>query len=454
MTSKVFVRLVNENQWVNLFRAAAGAEPLVVDPELLVEWTAADLDGSVSEPQTLAFSEFVDHLHNEWPHSYQYGIDLIVSGTNIITTEVNIPSKQARQIAQALPFMIEDQLAQDVSDQHLVVGPRSDNGMLPVVAAPVFLLEGIQKLFDQHELPLDSVLPDMLCLPHRENEWTILFEGRHLLMKKGSHSGLAIEMDAVPVVLASIIEHWEDKPGILRILFCMKNLNENVKNWIKTQIAGHVVGEELEVEFEEINSSDFMLICDHLHQTLGAKKPSYDLLQGRFATSARRRRPVNFKWQPIAALFGIFVIMYTAFLYTQAWQVNREVTRVEAETKSLYKRLFPRDKRVVNVKRQMEQHIRSFQSSAGGDSFMTLLALAGEQIHNSNRGKKDVVQPKRVAFDEDQGDLRLDLVVEDFGQLEQFKTRLQESSLAVETASATQDKEGVKARLTIRNERS
>lgn len=85
---------------------------------------------------------------------------------------------------------------------------------------------------------------------------------------------------------------------------------------------------------------------------------------------------------------------------------------------------------------------------------MTLLALAGEQIHNSNRGKKDVVQPKRVAFDEDQGDLRLDLVVEDFGQLEQFKTRLQESSLAVETASATQDKEGVKARLTIRNERS
>ena len=76
-----------------------------------------------------------------------------------------------------------------------------------------------------------------------------------------------------------------------------------------------------------------------------------------------------------------------------------------------------------------------------------------EQIHTTNRSKA-TLKPKRVAYDEGQGDLRLDLVVEDFTQLEQFKTRLQQASLAVETASATQDKEGVKARLKIRNERS
>ena len=84
---------------------------------------------------------------------------------------------------------------------------------------------------------------------------------------------------------------------------------------------------------------------------------------------------------------------------------------------------------------------------------MTLLALAGEQIHTTNRGKT-TLKPQRVAYDEGQGDLRLDLVVEDFDQLEKFKARLQGASLAVETASATQDKEGVKARLKIRNERS
>ncbi|MGB3622264.1 type II secretion system protein GspL [Ketobacter sp. MCCC 1A13808] len=452
MTSKVFVRLVNESQWVTFLKEILPGEPMEVPVDLFVEWTSADLDASVSEPQVLPFADFVTHLHSEWPHSYQYGIDLIISGANVITTEVNIPSRQMRQIAQALPYMIEDQLAHDVSESHLVTGPRDAEGMLPVVAVPVSLLECLRQLFEQFDLPLDSVLPDMLCLPHREGEWTVLFEGRHLMIKRGSHAGLTIEMDAAPVVLGSIIENWGNKPEILRILFCMQNLNENVKNWIKTQIAAHVVGEEVEVQYEEVNSGDFMVICDHLHQTLGAKKPAYDLLQGRFASSGRRR-PTSFKWQPIAALVGVFVVMYTAFLYTQSWQVNKEVARLDAETKTLYKRLFPRDKRVVNVRRQMEQHIKTFQNGSNGDSFMTLLALAGEQIHTTNRSKA-TLKPKRVAYDEGQGDLRLDLVVEDFTQLEQFKTRLQQASLAVETASATQDKEGVKARLKIRNERS
>ncbi len=452
MTSKVFVRLINENQWVNVFKDNLPGETFAVPESLLVEWTSADLDGMVSEPQILPFSDFVTFLHSEWPHAYQYGIDLIISGANVITTEVNIPSKQMRQIAQALPYMIEDQLAQDVADSHLIMGPRTADGMLPVVAVPVSLLEGVRHLFDQFDLPLDSVLPDMLCLPHHEGEWTVLFEGKHLMIKRGSHSGMTIEMDAAPVVLASIIENWGTKPEVLRILFCMQNLNENVKNWIKTQIAAHMVGEEVAVEYEEVNSGDFMVICDHLHQTMGAKKPAYDLLQGRYASSGRRR-PSNFKWQPIAALLGALVVMYSAYLYTQTWQINKEVARLDQETKTLYKRLFPRDKRVVNVRRQMEQHIKEFQSGSSGDSFMTLLALAGEQIHTTNRGKT-TLKPQRVAYDEGQGDLRLDLVVEDFDQLEKFKARLQGASLAVETASATQDKEGVKARLKIRNERS
>jgi len=38
--------------------------------------------------------------------------------------------------------------------------------------------------------------------------------------------------------------------------------------------------------------------------------------------------------------------------------------------------------------------------------------------------------------------------------LEEFKGKLQQAQLGVETASATQDKEGVKARLKIRSERS
>lgn len=453
MTSKVFVRFINEKQWVSLCSALAGEDPVDIPEDLFVEWTSAELDGRVSDSQIVPFGEFVDQLQNRWPHSYQYGISLIVSGANVFTTEVNIPSKQPRQIAQALPYMIEDQIAQDVSLFHLIMGTRSAEGMVPVVGIPRQIVESTRKLFDQCDLPLDSVLPDMLCLPLRENEWSLMFDGRHLLIKRSEMDGLAIEMDAAPVVLASIMDHWENKPQILRVLFCLEHLNENVSNWIRTQISGQVADAEFEVEYDEVNSGDFQLLCDHLHSHFGAKKPRFDLLQGRYASTGRRQ-PLSFNWKPLAAMVALFVVCYTGFLYTQAWKMNQEAMHIEQESKKLYKQLFPRDKRVVNVRRQMEQHIKDFQAGAEGQGFMALLALAGEQIHDANKSDSSNIAPRRVAFDEGQGDLRLDLLVKDFSQLEAFKNKLQQAQLGVETASATQDKDGVKARLKIRSERS
>lgn len=240
MTSKVFVRFINEKQWVSLCSQCGDEGPVDVPEDLYVEWSSAELDGRVSDSQIVPFSEFVDQLNNRWHHSYQYGITLLVSGVNTFTAEVTIPSKQTRHIAQALPYMIEDQVAQDVALFHLITGDRAPDGELPVVGIPRQLVEGSQALFNQFDLPLDSILPDMLCLPRKEGEWSLLFDGRHLLIKRSEVDGLAIEMDAAPVVLASVMEHWQDQPQVLRVLFCQEHLNENLQNWIKTQISGQV----------------------------------------------------------------------------------------------------------------------------------------------------------------------------------------------------------------------
>ena len=453
MTSKVFVRFINENQWVSLCSQFGEDEPVNVPEDIYVEWSSAELDGRVSDSQIVPFSEFVEQLNNRWPHHYQYGITLLVSGANTFAAEVNIPSKQTRHIAQALPYMIEDQIAQDVSLFHLITGERGDSGALPVVGISKQLIEGSQALFKQFSLPLDSILPDMLCLPQREDEWSLLFDGRHLLIKRSDMAGLAIEMDAAPVVLASVIDHWQDHPKVLRVLFCQEHLNENLQNWIKTQISGQVADAEFDVEYDEVNSNDFQLVCDHVHSHFGAKKPKFDFLQGRYANSGRRK-PSAFNWKPLAAMFALFVISYTAFLYTQAWKMNQEAALLDQETKKLYKQLFPRDKRIVNVKRQMQQHINDFESTGEGQSFMSLLALAGEQIYGVNRVDNEAISPRRVSYDAGQGDLRLDLLVKDFSKLEDFKTKLQQAELAVETASAARDKDRVKARLKIRSERS
>ena len=192
-----------------------------------------------------------------------------------------------------------------------------------------------------------------------------------------------------------------------------------------------------------------MLVCNKWKNV--NRKNSANFLQGPFAASGRRK-PSMFNWKPLAALVATFVILHTVLLYTQSWKLNSEVKRLDTEAMALYKRLFPSDRKIVNVKRQMEQHIQNFQKGQSGDSFLALLAKTGEQIRSMNSTQKGSITPQRAAFDDNQGDLRIDLMAKDFAQLEDLKNRLEASALAVETASATQDAGVVKARLKIRSQ--
>ena len=449
MTTKVYVRFINENQWISLCDSVLDDSPIDMLDDLLVEWAWSDAEHPVSDSQVVPFSQFVTDVKQRWPHSYQYGIDLILSGAYAVGASVNIPSKQMRHIAQALPYMLEDQLAQEVGHFHLIHGSRSEEGALPVLAIPSRILAVTRRLFNEQDLPLDAVMADMLCLPHKAGEWTVLADGKHLLLKQGDLAGISIEIDAAPVVLASIFQYWQPRPSVLRVLLCQEHLNDNLKNWVKTQINSALADQDIDVEYDEIASNYFMVLCDHL-QHVNRKNPA-NFLQGPFAASGRRK-PSTYNWKPLAALVATFVILHTVFLYTQSWRLNSEVRRLDTEATTLYKRLFPGDRKVVNVKRQMEQHIQNFQKGQGGDGFLALLAKTGEQIRSMNSTQKGSITPQRAAFDDNQGDLRLDLMAKDFAQLENLKNRLEAADLAVETASAAQDAGVVKARLKIRSQ--
>ncbi|MEZ5507685.1 MAG: type II secretion system protein GspL [Gammaproteobacteria bacterium] len=451
MTTKVYLRFINENQWVGVCEAAQDGMPLDMLDDLMVEWTWSDGDHPVQPPAIVSFQELAAELQRRWPHSYQYGIDLVVSGAHTVGADVSIPTKQMRQIAQALPYMLEDQLAQDVSQFHLIYTANGNSGDISVLGIPQQLVAVTQRLFAEQNLPLDAIFADMLCLPLASNEWTLLADSKHLLIRHAELGGMSIEIDAAPVVLAAIFDNWEPKPATLRVMLCKEHLTDSLTNWIKTQINSAVADQNMAVEFDDIASDYFVVLCDRL-QKMPRKHPA-NFLQGAFAAKGRRK-PSGYNWKPLAALAASFVIVYTGYLYTQSWKYNAEAKRVEAEATSLYKRLFPQDRRIVNVKRQMEQHIKDFQKGQTSESFLALLTLTGQHIQTMNRTATDAIKPQRAAFDENQGDLRLDLQAKDFGQLENFKTRLESASLLVETASAAQDAGVVKARLKIRSQGS
>lgn len=57
---------------------------------------------------------------------------VLLPATDILTTSIDLPLKSAAKIQQALPFALEEFLADDVEELHFAAGARTESGRIPV----------------------------------------------------------------------------------------------------------------------------------------------------------------------------------------------------------------------------------------------------------------------------------------------------------------------------------
>ena len=448
MKEALFIKLKNEKSW---FR------PLPVDES----GEAADqaLQGTLTAlyyvrgEQEDAFQGSLRDLL-AWVRDFRgdfFDLPLVVmlEGVNLVSMQVNIPSKQAKHIAQALPFMLEDMVAQDVDSLHIAVGSREKTGELPVILCQKSYIANMIDHFAAADLQISYVVADMYCLPPQENSWHFLTDGRSLLVRVDNQSPLTIELDALPVLLNSLFAEGQEAPQKITVTVGSDFTSDNLENWLKTQFTSHLADVSTEFEIEHIEQTSFSYLCESVLPNL-ASEP-INLLQGAYKPISKRR-PSLIKWKPMTALASVFVVLFVGFQYTHAWKLEEKTDQVAQEAESLYKRYFPQDRRIVDIRKQMTDKLESAASQGGSEGFLTLLAMVGEKLNEMNRGAdKPRLSPLRITYDETQGDLKIDFLAGGFTDLDALKAKLESMSLAVEIARASQDGDQMKARMNIRS---
>jgi len=74
---------------------------------------------------------------------------VLVPATEVLSTSVDIPLKSAVKIQQALPFALEEQVADDVDELHFAAGARRTGGRIPVAVVNRTTLEGwLERLYE------------------------------------------------------------------------------------------------------------------------------------------------------------------------------------------------------------------------------------------------------------------------------------------------------------------
>lgn len=363
--------------------ACAGAQA-----DLPVQWVA---DG-VSE--TLAFGEA--QPGGNWT--------LVLPVEAVTSCAVNLPTRKARWLRQALPFAVEELLAEEVELMHLALGEQLADGRHRVFAVRRSWLAGWLALCPTAP---QVIAVDADLLPGQGTALLPL-HGRWLL---GGENVTRMALQA---------QDWAQLGPL-----CV----QPQVAWCDPQHpAPQPVDESMAV------AEPFVWL---------AQQPlRNNLAQGEFAVQSSNGQWQ--RWRPLLGLVGMWLVLQWGFNLAQAWHLQRQADDYAAASAALYQELFPQDSKLVNLRAQFDQHL---QAGAGSGQTRLLGLLA--QVSGALAAEGGQVQISQVDFSEARGDLAMQVQAAGFAELERLRERLQDSGLAVQLGSASREGAGVSARVVI-----
>ncbi|MEA5445264.1 type II secretion system protein GspL, partial [Gammaproteobacteria bacterium AB-CW1] len=106
----------------------------------------------------------------------------LLPGESVTLLDAHIPTRKYQRMLQAAPWVLEDQLAQNVERLHFAIGPRQEDDRVRVAVAAHECMQALTERCQKAGLLLAGILPDFLALPRNENEWTLLIDGERVLL--------------------------------------------------------------------------------------------------------------------------------------------------------------------------------------------------------------------------------------------------------------------------------
>jgi len=393
---------------------------LRADPAGADHWYWLSLDGAGQPRGDIQAGTLADAAGG----AGQQRVVILVPGPECLLTTVQIPGRNRQKLVRAVPYALEEQLSDEVEHLHFAVGDALPDGSWPVAVISRAWMDRLDAVLAEAGLDVQLVVPEILLLPWREQEASVLIEGDVALVRTGPSSGYAADTDNLATLL-ELQQEADVRPP----------LNLFVRLDVSPPELDDYAGE---VRIETWRGNALGVFA----QGLGER--TFNLLQGPYSRSGKWGQV----WKPLRATAALLLIAVLSGLLTMAVDYQRlsgESERLQAQIEASFRKAAPETRRVVNPRVQMQQLLENLErGGAGASDFMVLLARTGAVLRDSND-----IEIGGVSFRA--GRLDLDLKIASLQALDQLKQALAGSGgLNVEIQSAnTGTDQRVQSRLRI-----
>jgi len=355
---------------------------------------------------------------------------------------VNIPSKSRSKQLLAVPFAMEDALAEDIEDTHFALGKLNANtssaedsaqSKLPVIAIKRSLLEHTLNIFKQQDIHVETISADSVALPCTDKTWTVLLDEDSALIKTDHSQAHSCDRENLALILqAMLTERSElEQPLPDSITYYIKEDDEDARTMLEDI--------DIEINIQSYQNHALEIFVQNLNDI-----QSLNLLQGEFKPVREGNLWLK-PWKSVAAVATFWLVLqlgYDSMLASQLEVKNRELTRqIEAE----FKRAIPDAKKMTNMQKRVERRLNDLKSGGAGSNDSGFLQILSQVSPVLAKNEKIII----VAAVYRNNYIDVDLTAKTLQDIESVKNKLTVIPGIKTVLSTTVEKGSVKGRLRL-----
>lgn len=356
------------------------------------------------------------------------GVYVMLGGESVLLSGAKVPSKQRRQLLQAVPYMVEEQLATDVEDCHFAIGDRRADGEVSVAVVDKGWLKYWLSRLNGVGIDPDVVAVDVLMVP-MASAATVMVDGQRILIRTGAFSGYSIERSLMTTAVSLLDERQR---GDLTVL-----VHPDERDELQLQLSELQAEIAATPEITELDYAPFETLCRNFDRS------TLNLLQGEFEIESQSRDSSG-AWRTAAILAGCAFLLHLLLVAGQAVYLDIQARQYEAEAKALYNEVFPNDRNIRDMRRRWQAHLSGDSSGISGD-FMALFKDTAKHLPGSN------LVLNNVNYNAGRGDMILQLEASRSEQLVRFAQSLSELGLDADIGTISQEQDGVNGSIKVRS---
>lgn len=348
-------------------------------------------------------------------------ITIVLPGEDVLFLTAEVPGKNIQRIQQAVPYVLEDSVIDDVDELHFAISKTNSDPFDIQYNVSVINKEYFESIIAQLEdagIHADAMIADYLLL---DTNNTLFFDGSRVLFNSASLK-FSSAIDST-INLAD--------QDVLKLISCDKetdgnnHLDELIKN----------------VDLPRQHCDADPLLCLVKNRT---NYNAINLLQASYKKKKNWSKTGK-TWLPIAAMLLVWLSVQGGLFIFNYISLSKQNKLLSTEITKIYKKTFPESRRIIDAKAQMQQKLASLKKRKGqsGRSFTEMLS-GSAGIFSKTKGL--VIKSLRY-YD---GRINIEMQIASLQALDKLKEQLnKEKGYQVEIQNASSGKEMVTARIQI-----